>query len=63
MSRKEDDPPPRETDLPVTDRICNARMDALEEKINGIKTAIYVAGSLIIIILTLVQVALSYLHH
>jgi hypothetical protein len=57
----DDDPQP--ADLPVTDRICVARMGTLEAQYKGLKTAIYAVGATIVIIITVVQVALAVVFH
>lgn len=52
MSKQEEDCPP------VSNELCKARMQTLEEKINALKTAIYASATTITIVLTVVSVLL-----
>jgi hypothetical protein len=46
-------------DDPVSDKLCIARRDALLEKIDGLKKAIYVSGASITAIIVIVQFILT----
>jgi hypothetical protein len=55
------DDKPHNPDLPVTDRVCLARMETLKTEINGLKQTIYSVGATITIVVTIVQVVLFFL--
>jgi len=54
LSRRQDP-----DDLPVTERVCLARMSALEERIEGLKKTIYISSMCIITVLSVVQIVLQ----
>jgi len=46
-------------DCLVEEKLCNARMSALEEKVKSLRTAIYLSSASIIAVLTIVQLLLN----
>lgn len=66
--------PEKEENCQVSEKTCTARMqtvnveieglrDYFDEKFKGIKTAIYTVGATIVIIVSILELALTYLHH
>jgi len=54
-SNSNDDP----QDLPVTERVCQARRQALEERIEGLKNAIYMSSAAITTVLSIVYILIQ----
>jgi len=51
----------QEKDCPVEEKLCNARMLGLEEKIKSLRNAIYLSSASIIAVLTIVQLVVNIL--
>lgn len=47
-------------DLPVTDRVCLARMETLKSEIDGLKTTIYAVGLAVSLTVTIVQILFKF---
>lgn len=50
----------QEEDCPVSNALCIARMQTLEEKLRAIKTAVYASAATLGIVLTVVELVLRY---
>lgn len=46
---------------PVSERLCNARTEILEEKFNGLKKSIYVAFAVSMAWITILELILVYM--
>ncbi len=53
MSKKESE------DCPVTEKLCEARRQTLEEKIEGLKRTLYACSATIIAVIAIVQFLLT----
>ncbi|MCL6579350.1 MAG: hypothetical protein K6T73_08190 [Candidatus Bathyarchaeota archaeon] len=51
----------KEDDECVTEKLCEARREAILEKIEGLKKAVYISGAAITITVTVVQLILTLL--
>jgi hypothetical protein len=51
----------QEKDCPVEEALCYARMNALDEKIKTLKTAIYLSSASVIAALTILQLIVNIL--
>lgn len=51
----------KDGDCPVTEKLCEARRQTLEEKIDGLKNTIYACSATIVIILTIAEFILTKL--
>jgi hypothetical protein len=47
-------------DDPVTEKLCEARRQTIQEQINGLKKTIYVTSSAITIVIVVVQFILTF---
>jgi len=49
-------------DDPVSEELCNARRETINEKIDGLKRAIYVSGAAMTSVIVVVQLILTLVH-
>lgn len=48
---------------PVPERLCMARRQTIEEKINSLKKAIYIAFTVSMLWITILELIINYLNH
>lgn len=50
----------KDTDDPVTEKLCESRRQTIQEQINGIKKTIYVSSTAITIVILVAQFILTF---